>query len=137
MRIVRVLIAEDNEDHLFLARVALRGLAGVEVEVIAARDGQEALDYLHGVGPHDGRELPDLILLDLSMPRRNGLSVLEELKSDESLRMLPVVVMTSSERPEDVNAAYRLGANSYVTKSKGLDAVAQYWTSTSALPSRG
>lgn len=134
MRLVRVLIAEDNEDHLFLARVALQGVSGVQIEVITAQDGQEALDYLHGRGPHEGRELPHLVLLDLSMPRKDGLSVLEEVKGDPELRKLPVVVLTSSGRPEDIDAAYERGANSYVNKSKGLGDLAAYWTQTANLP---
>ncbi|AXV08615.1 two-component response regulator [Euzebya pacifica] len=134
MRLVRVLIAEDNEDHLFLARVALQAVQGVQIEVVAVQDGQEALDYLHGRGQYDGRELPHLILLDLSMPRKDGLTVLKELRADEMLQSLPVVVLTSSDRPEDVNAAYALGANSYVNKAKGLSNLADYWTQTANLP---
>lgn len=135
MRIVRVLIAEDNEDHLFLATVALRGVTGVQVDVVAARDGAEALDYLYGRGRFDGRELPQLVLLDLSMPRRNGLDVLKEVKADAELAHLPIVVLTSSDRPEDIQSAYELGANSYVSKSRGLSDLVEYWTATASLPS--
>lgn len=135
MRVVRVLIAEDNDDHLFLARVALQAVQGVQIEVVAARDGQEALDYLYGRGPHEGRDLPHLVLLDLSMPRKDGLAVLKEVRETPELRRLPVVVLTSSDRPEDIDAAYELGANSYVNKSRGLGEVADYWTQTANLPS--
>lgn len=134
MRIVRVLVAEDNEDHLFLTTVALRGVADTQVDVIAARDGAEALDYLYGRGSHEGREMPHLVLLDLSMPRKGGLEVLEEVKTDPDLQHLPIVVLTSSDRPEDIRAAYELGANSYVTKSRGLSGVAEFWTTTADLP---
>lgn len=135
MRLVRVLIAEDNDDHLFLARVALQAVQGVQIEVVTAQDGEEALDYLHGRGDFEGRQLPHLILLDLSMPRKDGLTVLKELRADQSLARLPVVVLTSSDRPEDVDAAYDLGANSYVNKSRGLTSLADFWTQTANLPS--
>ncbi|HUG84773.1 MAG TPA: response regulator [Euzebya sp.] len=73
MDAVRVLIAEDNEDHLYLATHALTTIPGVRMQVATARDGEEALDYLHGRGAHADRVLPNLVLLDLSMPRRSGL----------------------------------------------------------------
>lgn len=135
MNAVRVLIAEDNADHLFLATHALRSVPGVSMEVIPARDGQEALDYLHGRGEHAGRVLPNLVLLDLSMPGKGGLDVLREVRDDEALNHIPVVVLTSSSRPEDINAAYGLGANCYVQKSQGMAGVASFWTTTANLPS--
>lgn len=134
MRIVRVLIAEDNADHLFLATVAFQAIQGVKVELIPCTDGQEAIDYLTGAGKHADREVPDLVLLDLSMPRKDGLAVLEEVRADPQLRNLPIVVLTSSSRPEDIDGAYERGANSYVNKSVGVGQVAEYWTKVADLP---
>ena len=134
MRDVRVLLAEDNEDHLFLASRALSRVGDVNVEVIPVRDGIQVLDYLYGRGAHEGRTLPDLVLLDLSMPGRSGLDVLQTVKSDQALAHIPVIVLTSSDRPEDVQAAYATGANSFVTKSRGIDNLAEYWTKTASLP---
>lgn len=131
---VRVLIAEDNEDHLFLATHALNAIPGIRMQVVAARDGEEALDYLHGRGSHVDRELPNLVLLDLSMPGKGGLEVLREVKGDSTLSHIPVVVLTSSTNPEDISTAYGLGANCYVQKSKGMAGVAEFWTATAALP---
>ena len=134
MNEVRVLIAEDNADHLYLATHALRSIPGVRMEVATVRDGEEALEYLHGEGPHADRSLPHLVLLDLSMPRKGGLDVLREVKHDAALSHIPVVVLTSSNRPEDINAAYDLGANCYVQKSQGLSSLASFWTTTADLP---
>lgn len=134
MRTVRVLVAEDNEDHLFLTTVALKGVSDIKVEVVPARDGAEALEHMRGDGVHDGRPMPNLVLLDLSMPRLSGLEVLREVKTDPKLSHVPVVVLTSSDRPEDVQSAYELGANCYVSKSRGMQELAEYWTRTAALP---
>ena len=140
-RSVRVLVVEDNEDHLFLTVRALRDLEGVRLEVDTVRDGEEALDFLYRRNRFEGRELPHLILLDLKMPKVNGLEVLEQLKSDEELRQIPTVMLSSSERPEDINETYRLGGNCYVTKPgsasgfrDGLRRMGQYWTALASLP---
>jgi CheY-like chemotaxis protein len=135
------LVADDNEDHLFLTVRALREVPGVELEIETAKDGEEALDAVYRRGRFvDGRP-PHLILLDIKMPKVNGLEVLERVKADERLRRIPVVVLTSSERPEDVAATYRLGGNSYVTKPatgsglrEGLRRVSSYWTALATLP---
>ena len=139
---VRVLIAEDNEDHLFLTVRALRSVDGVSLEIATVTDGQQALDYLHGRNEYIGRHRPDLVLLDLKMPKVDGLEVLKELKSDPELRAIPTVMLTSSERPEDIDRAYVLGGNSYVTKPASsssltdrLAGLGRYWTQLASLPS--
>ena len=141
MKSVRVLVAEDNEDHRFLTMRALRDVEGVHASVEGVRNGEEAMAYVHRQGEYAGKPLPDVIFLDLRMPKLNGLEVLERLKSDPELSCIPVVMLTSSDRAEDVDAAYRLGTNSYVTKTglgrdlgSGLRTVADYWMSTSLLP---
>ena len=144
MRQVRVLVAEDNEDHRFLTMRALKDVKGVKIDVEGVRNGEEALAYVHRQGEYAGKELPHVIFLDLRMPKLNGLEVLARLKSDPDLSCIPVVVLTSSDRAEDIDAAYRLGTNSYVTKPgvgadlrSGLRTVADYWTASSVLPDCG
>ena len=138
---IRVLIAEDNEDHVFLAVRALKDLNGTRLEVEAVRDGADALDYIRGLGKFAERTLPHLILLDIKMPKIDGLEVLRILKEDPQFKAIPVVMLTASERPEDVDMSYQLGANSYVTKPAGVGAfrdglvrLKQYWTELSSLP---
>ena len=138
---VRVLVADDNEDHRFLIVRALRGTEGLELEVDSVEDGEEALDLLYGRGRFEGRARPHLVLLDLKMPRMSGLEVLERVKADPNLRDIPIVVLSSSDRPEDVSDTYMLGGNSYVTKPAtlaglraGLQELSHYWTRLASLP---
>ena len=142
MKSVRVLVAEDNEDHLFLTTRALEQTnGGVRLEVHGVRDGAEALDYFYRRGEYVDADRPHLLLLDLKMPKVNGLEVLERLKADPELRSIPVVVLTSSDRPEDVEETYRRGGNSFVTKPvspsgmrDGLRDITDYWMQVAALP---
>ena len=113
-----IMIVEDNEDDLELALRAFR-LNHVLNEIVVARDGVEALDYLFGTGPHAGRNLcimPEVVLLDLKMPRLGGLEVLRRIKADERTRYLPVVVLTSSDEEKDMIDSYHYGVNSYIRK---------------------
>ncbi len=113
-----ILLVEDNPDDEALTLRALQKNA-VQNEVVVARDGVEALDYLFGTGSHAGRDLsvqPQVILLDLKLPRIDGLEVLEKIRADERTRMLAVVVLTSSKQEEDIARSYARGANSYVRK---------------------
>lgn len=140
MNQVRVLVAEDNEDHRFLTMKALRDVKGVRIDVDGVGNGEEVMAYVMRQDPYADKELPHVIFLDLRMPKLGGLEVLERLKSDPELSCIPVVVLTSSARAEDIDAAYRLGSNSYVTKPvaedlrRGLRKMAAYWTTESALP---
>jgi CheY-like chemotaxis protein len=138
---LRILLAEDNDDHAFFTQRALRDGYGAGLEIDTVRDGQEALDYLNRSGRFTGQARPHLIVLDLKMPRRNGLEVLAEVKADAALRSIPVVVLSSSDGNDDIDATYRLGANSYVTKPvsleglrAGVSELASYWLARSALP---
>jgi two-component system response regulator len=115
VRTLRVLLVEDDEDHVFLIRRALADLAGVAVAVEVAADGEQALERLARARFEAGG-LPQLVLLDLKMPRMGGLEVLGHLRADDSTRDLPVVVLTSSEHREDREEALRLGATWFVCK---------------------
>jgi len=113
-----ILLVEDNPDDAALALRALRKSQIVN-EVIVARDGVEALDYLFGTGSYAGRELsvmPVVVLLDLKLPKMDGLDVLRRIRSDDRTRLLPVVILTSSDEQRDLVESYELGANSYVRK---------------------
>jgi two-component system response regulator len=113
-----ILLVEDNPDDEELTIRALRQ-AKVANEVIVARDGMEALDYLFGKGKFEGRDpsqWPAVVLLDLKLPKLNGLDVLQRLRADPRTRLLPVVILTSSSQDEDMVNSYASGANSYVRK---------------------
>ena len=113
-----ILLVEDNarDEALTLRALKKNNIAN---EVVVTRDGVEALDYLFGTGTYAGRDLnvmPQLILLDLKLPKVDGLQVLQQIRADERTRRLPVVVFTSSSEQEDMIKSYDLGANSYIRK---------------------
>lgn len=141
---VKVLLAEDNDDFVFLFREALEEtpigsffrLAGV------VHDGVDALSYLRREGPFETAERPSLLLLDINMPRRDGFEVLREVKNDPDLRGIPVVLLTTSDRGEDIRRAYDSGAASYVVKPgafselrRVLASFCDYWVDVSRVPS--
>lgn len=140
-----ILLVEDNPDDLELTLHALRENRLVN-RIEVARDGQAALDYLYGNGEYAGRDLtekPRMVLLDLKLPKVNGLEVLREIKRNESTRAIPVVVLTSSREDRDVVDSYNLGVNSYIQKpvsfSEFTEAVSQlgmYWMLLNAGPGR-
>ena len=114
-RTLRVLLVDDDEDHVFLVRRAVAGLAGVAVAVEVAGDGEQAMERLARARFGPGGP-PQLVLLDLRMPRMGGLEVLARIRAGEATQRLPVVVLTSSERPEDREEALRQGATRFVCK---------------------
>jgi two-component system response regulator len=129
-----ILLVEDNPSDAALARRAF-GKAGVD-RLVTAEDGEDALDYLFSSGRHAGRApgQPDLILLDLNLPRVDGLSALRRLRADPRTRYIPVVVLTSSIELRDVADSYAAGANSYIRKpveferfARAADQIAGYW----------
>lgn len=131
-----ILLVEDNPDDELLTLRALQK-NNVQNEVVVARDGVEALDYLWGTGSYQGRDTrtpPAVILLDLKLPKLDGLEVLRRLRADPRTRLLPVVILTSSKEEQDLIQGYRWGANSYIRKPidfvRFVDAVRQlgaYW----------
>jgi CheY-like chemotaxis protein len=123
----RVLIAEDDPSDVFLLQRAFAA-AEVPATLHVVRDGQEAIDYLEGQDGFSDRSafpLPDLLLLDLKMPRLNGFDVLGWLREKPGLKRLLVTVLTSSDQPNDINRAYDLGANSYLVKPHGSNDLAE------------
>lgn len=113
-----ILLIEDNPDDVALTLRALKK-NNIANEIVVAKDGVEALDYLFGTGGHAGRDAtqtPTVVLLDLKLPKVNGLEVLQRLRADPRTRLTPVVVLTSSDEERDIIASYDLGANSFVRK---------------------
>jgi CheY-like chemotaxis protein len=118
-----ILLVEDNADDEKLTLRALRK-NNIRNEIVVARDGAEALDYLFGTGTYAGRdlnEMPQVILLDLKLPKLDGLEVLRRLRKDDRTKLLPVVILTSSNEEQDRINGYELGANSYVRKPVDFD----------------
>ena len=141
-----ILLVEDDEDQVVLAMRALRkhGIVAEVDEVVVAGDGEEALDYLFARGSHAGRDpalVPEFVLLDLKLPKVDGLEVLERMREDERTKLVPVIVVSSSREHEDVVAGYRLGANSYVAKpanferfSEAMRYLGWYWLNYNETP---
>jgi CheY-like chemotaxis protein len=133
--VIDLLLVEDNDADVVLMQEALRE-ARLEHQLTVAPDGERALAVLREPG-----DLPDLVLLDLNMPRKDGREVLEEIKADPALLDVPVIVLTTSQSPSDVAFAYRNHANAYVRKPNGLDelmalarAIRDFWITTATLP---
>jgi two-component system, chemotaxis family, response regulator Rcp1 len=137
----RVLQVEDNEADVRLTREALRE-AGDELRLSVVGDGEQALAYLRNESGFEDVPRPDLVLLDLNLPRKDGVEVLQEMRSDPALAPIPVIVLTSSSEARDVDACYAAGANAFVVKSVELDefiarmgAIREFWLGVAELPS--
>ena len=138
-----ILVVDDRDDDLVIIKKAFEK-ARVVNPIITVQGGEEAIQYLKGEGDYSNRDeypLPSLVLLDLKMPKVDGFEVLEWIRSQPTLQTLRVVVLTSSDHMKDVNRAYALGANSFVTKPVGVDkflelanALHGYWIWTSSTP---
>jgi two-component system response regulator len=138
-----ILLVEDSADDVELARRAF-GKSNIASTIVVARDGAEALEYLFATGAHAGRDariLPEVVLLDLKLPRIDGLEVLGRMRADERTRRIPVVILTSSNEAQDVIRGYNLGANSFVRKpvefAQFLEAAQQiglYWLELNEAP---
>jgi len=139
-RPIEVLLVEDNPGDVRLTREALRdGKVSNHLSVVA--DGVEALRFLRREGQYAGAPRPDVVLLDLNLPKKDGREVLQEIKQDPALRTIPVVILTSSEAERDIAGAYALQANCYITKPVDLDqfitvvrSIEDFWFSIVKLP---
>ena len=139
-RPVEVLLVEDNPGDVRLTQEALKE-GRVMVNLTVAADGVEAMEILNRKGPYKEKPRPDLILLDLNLPKKNGREVLLEIKADAELRRIPVIVMTTSKAEQDVHRAYNLNANCYITKPVDLDeflhvvrSIEDFWLTIVTLP---
>lgn len=135
-----ILVCDDSEDDLFFIRRSFQR-AGVKARLLEAHSGQAALDIL--AGKHGEARAPKLVVLDIKMPGIDGFDVLRWIRSDRILGGVPVLMLSGSDRPEDIETAHRLGANGYVVKPRGIDsfeefasAVAGYWLGYNRHPER-
>ncbi|MCW3120376.1 MAG: two-component system response regulator [Chitinophagaceae bacterium] len=142
---VEILLVEDNMSD---AELTIRALskANLANNLVHVTDGVEAIDFIFAKGRYEGRatiKLPKLILLDIKMPRVDGIEVLRQIKSDEKTKSIPIVIMTSSKEEQDIIASYKLGVNSYVVKplnfegfAKAIGNLGLYWLLLNEIPSR-
>jgi CheY-like chemotaxis protein len=139
---VDILLVEDDPGDIELTREGL-ATAKVDINLNVVDNGVKALKYLRGEDPYAGVPRPDLILLDLNMPIKDGRETLKDIKADEDLRSIPVVVLTTSEAEMDIIKSYDLGANCYITKPIGFESfiqvvnsIEEFWFSVVILPSK-
>jgi len=138
---VEILLVEDNEADIRLTQEGIKE-AKIHNNLCVTRNGEEAMSFLHKRGDYKDAVTPDLILLDLNLPKKDGREVLEEIKSDENLSHIPVVILTTSEAEKDIIKSYKLHANCYVNKPMGIDqfvevikAIEDFWFTIVKLPS--
>ena len=137
---IHILLVEDNEGDILLATEALRA-GKIANEISVVKDGQDAIDFLQRTNGYESAIIPDLILLDINLPKIDGKEVLSVIKQDEKLRVIPVVVLTTSSAQEDILDAYYNHANCYITKPVDLDKfldivhkIENFWLSVVRLP---
>lgn len=135
-----ILLIEDNRGDIRLIQEALKSTA-VQCQVAVARDGMEAMAYLRQDGEYADAVRPDLILLDLNLPKKDGREVLAEIKADPSLKHIPIIVLTTSRNEEDIFKSYDLYVNCYISKSRNLTqlfkivrGIEEFWLDTATLP---
>lgn len=142
IRTVRILLVDDNPGDVLLTKEAFRA-GKIANAMDVAKDGEQAIAMLRQQGEYKDFQLPDLILLDLNMPKKDGREVLADIKSDPALKAIPVVIMTSSKAESDVVKSYHLHANSYVVKPINLEqfsevvtSIEEFWFTIVALPTK-
>ena len=136
----KILLIEDNPGDARLASEALKS-SKIHNELQIVQDGEAAIDYLHKRGDYQKATTPDIIFLDLNLPKKDGREVLAEVKSDETLKKIPIVILTTSDHEEDVLRSYNLHANCYITKPldfnqfrKVIESINNFWLSLVKLP---
>jgi CheY-like chemotaxis protein len=140
MKDLHILLVEDNEGDILLTKEALREVSSIK-DISVVRDGKEAIHFLFKTGVHSNAPLPDLVLLDINLPKVDGKVVLKTIKQDPVLRTLPVIVLTTSASEKDIIDAYTHFANCYITKPvdyssfmKVIKSVESFWLQTAQLP---
>jgi len=139
-RPVEILLVEDNEGDVFLTREAFR-ISKIANTIHVAEDGEAAMEFLRKEGKYSNSPTPDLVLLDINLPKKDGTQVLKEIKEDDLLHFIPVVILTSSKSEQDVVKSYDLHANSYIIKpvdfnkfSEIVSAIENFWFAIVVLP---
>jgi len=138
--VMQILLVEDNPGDIRLTQEALKeGTIANELHVV--KDGVEAIDYLKRKGKYASQPTPDIILLDLNLPRKDGREVLAEIKADDKLKLIPIIILTTSDAESDIQKSYKLHANSFITKPVDLDQfiyiirqIETYWFTVVKLP---
>jgi len=137
---IEILLVEDNIGDIELAKEAFSD-ANIPGQISIVRDGEEALDFLYQRGEYSSCSRPELVLMDLNMPRKNGLDVLTVIKEDSTLKDIPIIILTSSESEHDINNSYRLHANAYIVKPSDLsdyvhvvEGIKTFWMDIAKLP---
>jgi two-component system response regulator len=143
LRSMNILIADDDPDDRLMIREALNQSIASS-QVFGVEDGEDLLDFLYNRGQYtknDAKQMPDLILLDLNMPKKNGLEALKDIKADPMLRHIPIVILTTSKEEEDIYRTYDLGVNSFITKPVTYESLVntmkilgKYWFEVVQLP---
>lgn len=141
-KVIDILMVEDSEADVRLTQIAFKKVKMVN-NLFIARDGKEGLDYLKKRAGFEDAATPDLIMLDLNLPRMNGHEVLKEIRNDPDLHLIPVVILTTSEADRDIVESYKLRANCYITKPVDMDrfmevvqSIQHFWVSIVQLPRR-
>lgn len=140
---VVVLVVDDNPADIVLAREALAG-SPIRSEIADCADGEEALEFLHKRRKYENAMRPDLVILDLKLPKKDGLAVLAAVKSDPDLKQIPIVIFSTSQLHQDITRSYQLGANCYVSKPGNLNdffsavkSIEEFWFGVARLPPQG
>jgi two-component system, chemotaxis family, response regulator Rcp1 len=142
MESIHILLVEDNEGDIVLTMEALEERKVVN-NISVVKDGKEALDFLYGIDKYTGRKLPDLILLDVNLPKKSGHEVLQIIKEDARLKHIPVIMLTTSSSEKDIKLSYQYHANCYITKPVEVDqfleaitSIEDFWLSIVTLPNK-
>ena len=140
MKPIHILLVEDNEGDIFLVTEALEE-GKIVNKISVAKDGKEAIDFLEKKGKYQNAERPDLILLDVNLPKKNGHEVLEHIKSQKNLKQIPVIMLTTSSAEKDILMSYKNHANCYITKPVDVEnflkvvySIENFWISIVTLP---
>ena len=142
MKAIHILLVEDNEGDILLTKEALED-AKILITLSVVKDGREAMDFVSKRGKYTGAELPDILLLDVNLPKKNGHEVLKYIKEDENLKHIPVIMLTTSSSEKDINLSYNNYANCYITKPveandflSVVTTIENFWISVVKLPTK-